>query len=230
MSLKLTPSTCRYALTGLSPTISRNSRSSLRFTENGLGRPLALPACVLEVLLDELGHELARLCRPKHRLYRRFCSCLASHDPIESRLVAGCEILKCLDLYVHELAHEPRSIGVGEAKSLLSAAAARRWAHGRGYHQAGIASEDAGASLSGTKDRVEKHVLEDRLLHQKGKVAVLIASAFVPIVIWELDDLATPEGVFILVDLIPNVTAPLEIILVDVEVVGVGKAAQQGRR
>ena len=82
--------------------------------------------------------------------------------------------------------------------------------------------------LAGTKDRIEEHVLEDRLLHQKRKVAVLIASALVPIVVWELDDVATPECVFILVDLLPKVTAPLEIVLVDVEVVGVGKAAQQG--
>jgi hypothetical protein len=49
----------------------------------------------------------------------------------------------------------------------------------------------------------------------------------VRIVIWELDDLAAPEGVFILVDLLPKVTPPLKIILVDVEVVGIGEAAQQ---
>ena len=84
--------------------------------------------------------------------------------------------------------------------------------------------------LVGTEDRVEEHILEDRLLHQKSKVAVLIASAFVPIVIWELDDLTAPESVFILVDLLPKVTPPLEIVLVDVEVVGVRKPAKQGRR
>ena len=50
-----------------------------------------------------------------------------------------------------------------------------------------------------------------------------------PVILRELDDLATPESVFILVDLLPKVTAPLEIVLVDVEVVGVGKAAQEGR-
>ena len=49
-----------------------------------------------------------------------------------------------------------------------------------------------------------------------------------PVIFRELNDLPTPESIFILVDLLPKVTAPLEIVLVDVEVVRLSKAAQRG--
>lgn len=81
--------------------------------------------------------------------------------------------------------------------------------------------------LPGAKDCVEEHHLEDRFLHEVCKVTVRLASKLDPIVVWELNDFPTPERFFVLVNLLPKVAAPLEITLVDIEVVGVGKAAQQ---
>jgi hypothetical protein len=52
----------------------------------------------------------------------------------------------------------------------------------------------------------------------------------VPIIIGKLDDLSAPERIFVRMNLLPKVATPLEIILVDVEVAGVRKAAQQRRR
>ena len=60
-----------------------------------------------------------------------------------------------------------------------------------------------------------------------GKVAVRLASKLDPIILRELDDFSAPECVLVLVNLLPKPTAPLEVVLVDVEVVGVGKSAQQ---
>ncbi len=46
--------------------------------------------------------------------------------------------------------------------------------------------------------------------------SVLFASKFVPVVIWELDDLSLPELILVGMNLLPKVAAPLKVLLVDV--------------
>jgi hypothetical protein len=53
------------------------------------------------------------------------------------------------------------------------------------------------------------------------------AFEFDPIVVGELDDFSLPECLLVLVNLFPKVAAPQKITFVDIEIVGVGKAAQQ---
>ena len=170
-------------------------------SENRLSRPLALPARVVEVLLDEAGHQLARLCR-RHGMGRRFRRCLAVHDAIKRCLAAGGEVLKRLDFNFHELAHESRTVSVAEGNVLQA-----QQTIGNGPVVAAVTElvlplQPLESRLTGTKDRVEKHLLKLRVFHKVGKVAVRRAFDLDPIVLRKLDDFAPPEGDFILVDLL----------------------------
>jgi len=59
------------------------------------------------------------------------------------------------------------------------------------------------------------------------KVAVLLASNLVPVVLGKLDCLSSPERIFVGMDHFPKVTAPLKILLIDVEIVNVREPAQE---
>ena len=158
---------------------------------------------------------------------RRFRRCLAVHDAIKRCLAAGGEVLKRLDFNFHELAHESRTVSVAEGNVLQA-----QQTIGNGPVVAAVTElvlplQPLESRLTGTKDRVEKHLLKLRVFHKVGKVAVRRAFDLDPIVLRKLDDFAPPEGDFILVDLLPKVAAPQEIVLVNVEIVSVGEAAQQ---
>lgn len=82
-------------------------------------------------------------------------------------------------------------------------------------------------ALAFAEDSVQEDLLEYRFLHQVGKVAVLLSVALDPVVVGQLDDLSPPERALVIVNLSPKAAAPLKVLLVDVEVVGVGEAAEQ---